>query len=163
MRVSDVLTLYDYNDWANRRILDAAARVTQEQFIAPASYSYGSLRGTLVHTLNAELIWRSRWQGEPVTMLREEDVPAVAALTERWRQEERRLRDYLAGLRDEDLDRPLSYMTSTGASYTQTLWPLLVHVVNHGTQHRSEAAVMLTDFGQSPGDIDFVVFLRERG
>jgi uncharacterized damage-inducible protein DinB len=44
----------------------------------------------------------------------------------------------------------------------RTLWRCLVHVVNHGTQHRSDAAVMLTNFGQSPGGIDFTLFLNKR-
>jgi uncharacterized damage-inducible protein DinB len=37
----------------------------------------------------------------------------------------------------------------------------MAHVVNHGTQHRSEAAAMLTEFTHSPGDIDLIMFLRE--
>jgi uncharacterized damage-inducible protein DinB len=37
----------------------------------------------------------------------------------------------------------------------------MAHLVNHGTQHRSEAAAMLTEYGYSPGDIDFIIYLRE--
>jgi hypothetical protein len=29
-------------------------------------------------------------------------------------------------------------------------------------QHRSESAAMLTDFGKSPGEIDFTMFLNQR-
>jgi uncharacterized damage-inducible protein DinB len=38
------------------------------------------------------------------------------------------------------------------------MWQLLAHVMNHGTQHRSEAAALLTDAGRSPGDLDMVDF-----
>ena len=40
-----------------------------------------------------------------------------------------------------------------------SLWQALAHVVNHGTQHRSEAAVLLTDVGHSPGDLDMVDYI----
>lgn len=42
------------------------------------------------------------------------------------------------------------------------LWHCLLHVVNHGTQHRSEAAAILTGYGRSPGDLDFTAFLNEQ-
>ena len=39
---------------------------------------------------------------------------------------------------------------------TYTVWYLLLHVLFHSAQHRSEAAEMLTRFGYSPGFIDFI-------
>ncbi len=49
-----------------------------------------------------------------------------------------------------------------GKPRQRVLWHCLVHVVNHGTQHRSECAAMLTDFGHSPGDLALALFLWER-
>ena len=67
MNKQDIILLYKYNQWANALILNAAAKVTREQFLAPASFPYGGLRGTLVHTLFAEWIWRQRWEGTSPT------------------------------------------------------------------------------------------------
>ena len=62
MQATDLITLYDYNYWANRRILSAAAKLTPEQFLAPTTLSWGSVRDVLVHALGAEWIWRQRCQ-----------------------------------------------------------------------------------------------------
>ena len=62
---------------------------------------------------------------------------------------------------DDQLNRTFSYNNISGRPFTKILWHAMAHVVNHGTQHRSEAAAMLTDFGYSPGDIDFIYFLDE--
>ena len=76
MNKQDIQLLYKYNQWANQRILDAAAHVTEEQFLAPALYPHGGLRGTLTHTLFAEWIWRMRWQGKsPTTGMKLRPVP----------------------------------------------------------------------------------------
>ena len=42
------------------------------------------------------------------------------------------------------------------------VWQLMVHVVNHGTQHRSEAAALLTAEGRSPGELDLLDYAEER-
>lgn len=164
MQTHEIILLYDYNYWANQRILQATERVSPEQFIAPTSHTYGSLRGTLVHILSAEWIWRSRWQGDsPTAMLDPSDFPTPAALRVRWDSEEQQMRALLAALRDENLAGTVQYATTRGRPSAQVLWQLMWHVVLHGMQHRSEAAAMLTDYGQSPGDIDLIVFLREQG
>ena len=65
MNKQDIQMLYEYNRWANARILGAAAKISEAQFLAPAEFPHGGLRGTLVHTLFAEWIWRLRWLGSP--------------------------------------------------------------------------------------------------
>ena len=163
MNHQDILLIYEYNYWANRKILAASTKVSLEQFTAPASFPYGGLQGTLVHVLDAEWGWRNFFQHDNWSApdLNPAEFPNLAALQERWVKEEQDMRGYLAALQDEDLNAHRYYNTSEGEPRDRILWHCLLHVVNHGTQHRSEAAALLTDFGQSPGDLDFTIFLNE--
>ena len=161
MNKENIVTLYKYNQWANAKILSAANGVTQEQFLAPAAFPHGGLRGTLVHALFAEWIWRNRWEGtSPTYRLQPDDFPTVEALRDRWWEEETRLMDFVDRVTDEQLIGTFSYKNTSGKPLTKTLWHAMAHLVNHGTQHRTEAAALLTDFGCSPGDIDLIYFLE---
>lgn len=163
MNIQDILLIYEYNYWANKRILAAAEKVTQEQFLASATFPYGGLRGTLVHILDAEFGWRTFFQKNDWSApeLKAEDFPNLASIQARASLEEKEMRAYLATLRDEDMNVHRSYDTPEGHHRDRILWHCLLHVVNHGTQHRSEAAALLTDYNSSPGDLDFTVFLNE--
>jgi uncharacterized damage-inducible protein DinB len=164
MNKNDILTLYDYNYWANTRVLNAAARLTPDQFIAPAGLSHGSVRGALVHILGAETVWRLRCaEGVSLSALPDEnDIPTVKVLREHWLDEEHMMRAYLDSLSDEALNQKVQYTTTKGVPYKNVLWNLLAHVVNHGTQFRGEAGVALTAYGHSPGDLDLLLFFREK-
>jgi uncharacterized damage-inducible protein DinB len=162
MNKKDIQLLYKYNNWANKRILDATAFLTHEQFLAPAPYPHGGLRNTLTHTIFAEWIWRTRWLGvSPTKRIQPEEFPDFDALRTRWLEEEGKLNLFIANLTDERLNAGFQYKTTGGDDRENILWHIMAHVVNHGTQHRSEAAAMLTQFNHSPGDIDLIVFLRE--
>lgn len=163
MQTNDIITLYEYNTWANERVLAVTTRLPDELYNAPTQMSHGSLHSTLVHTLSAEWIWLKRCQGEsPTSLFQEEEFQNLGQLRQQWQREEQAMRTFLAGLGDQDLDRVIHYNTTSGVPLKQVLWQILVHVVNHGTQHRSEAAVLLTDYGHSPGDLDFITFLRQQ-
>ena len=162
MNIQDILTIYEYNYWANKRLLTASAKISEEQFLATATFPFGGLRGTLVHILDAEWGWRGLFENNSfVADLNPNDFPTVLSIEDRWREEEQAMRAYLTKLRDDDMESHLRYATNTGIERDRILWHCLYHVVNHGTQHRSEAAALLTDFGNSPGDLDFTVFLNE--
>jgi len=161
MNKQDILILYKYNQWANAKILNVTAKVSQEQYLAPGSFPHGGLRGTLVHALFAEWIWRNRWEGmSPMQWLKPEDFPTLESLFAHWLDEEKQLMDFAEGLTDENLNNTFSYTNTSGKPFTKILWQAMAHLVNHGTQHRTEAAAILTDFGHSPGDIDLIYFLE---
>jgi uncharacterized damage-inducible protein DinB len=156
--------MYDYNYWANRLIVTTCEKISAEQYVAPTSHSWGSLRGTLVHTLDSECGWRKLCQSGDLTFddLTEAQLPTLEALRQRWDEEEQAMRDYLNSLTDEDMTSIVRYTIPEGIVRERVLWHCLYHVVNHGMQHRSESAAMLTDYGQSPGGLDFTLFLNER-
>ena len=74
-------------------------------------------------------------------------------------REQHAMREYLTSLNDEALSSYVRYTTPEGKE--RGLWHCLLHVVNHGTQHRSFAAVILSDNGHSPGGLDFTAFFNE--
>src|SRR5947209_20057916 len=148
MQIQDMIILYEYNYWANRQILAAAARVGQEQFSMPSRRSYGSLRHILLHTLDTELGWRVRCQyNQAAPDLSEAEFPTLDLVRRRWDADQADMRAYLAGLNDDDLAGIIRYTTGEGEKRERVLWHCLLHVVNHGTQHRSEAADLLTEYG----------------
>lgn len=154
-------TLFAYNAWAAARLLKAAAGMAPEELDAAPIPACGSLRAVFAHTIGAEEIWRRRWEGEaPTGFLSPADLPTVEAITARWEDEQRRWQAHLAHLADETLLGTLSYKNLSGAPFHNPLWQTIVHLANHGTQHRSEIAAMLTALGRSPGDLDMIVYFR---
>jgi uncharacterized damage-inducible protein DinB len=163
MEKSDLVLLYAYNRWANARVLEACRRLTWEQLVASIPASFGSLIGTLAHILGAEITWRRRMQEgiSPDRMVSARDFSTLEELVALWQEEENKMRAFVESLRDEDLVRWVEYTRTSGEPQGSTLWKALVHLVNHGTQFRGEAGAALAAFGQSPGDLDLILYLRE--
>lgn len=163
MKVEDIKLYYGYNEWANNRILAAAEQVSSAQLTSPNALGWGDLRGLLTHTFNAERGWFSslfeRGDGD---WLAPEDFADVAALRARWREQNEITRQCLDTLGDADLTR-VHGRERNGVRRELMLWQALVHVVNHGTQHRSECAALLTGLGNSPGDMDLTLYLNDAG
>jgi uncharacterized damage-inducible protein DinB len=174
MKVDEIKLLYDYNDWADARILAACTRVTPEQYAAPASIGtgHGGLRATMVHLLDS--MWQDRitLQGfykdslgdqaaYDATELHEDAFPTFTVLQERWATEQREMHAYLDTLTEETLNGVIRYIIP-GVVRERVVWQFLLTAVLHIMQHRSEAATLLTRYGQSPGDLELTLFLDER-
>jgi uncharacterized damage-inducible protein DinB len=175
MRVDEIKLLYAYNDWADARFLAACSRVSPEQYAAPTDLGtgYAGLRATMVHLLDNIWQWRITLQGfyrEPLadeaaydaTELHEDAFPTLAALQDRWMTEQRAMRAYIDTLTEDTLNGTMRYVIP-GAVRERVVWHILLDALLHATQHRSEAAALLTLYGQSPGDYDLTLFLTERG
>jgi uncharacterized damage-inducible protein DinB len=159
--ILDVIrTMYRYNAWANARILDAAARATPAQLIAPGGASFDSARDTLVHTMNAQWLYLERWQGRsPRAWPAVAASPDLAAIRARWDVIERGTQTFVAALTEARAAEVVEYTNMEGERWAYPLWQQMLHQVNHATQHRSEAAMVLTTLGHSPGWLDLLYFI----
>jgi uncharacterized damage-inducible protein DinB len=162
MLLDVICSLYQYNTWANHRILIATSELTPEQFLALAGSSYPSVRDTLVHIMSAEWIWLSRWKGTyPSAMFEATDYPNLQSIQTRWEAVEAETQKFIDQLNPSQLAKVISYINTRSEKWAYPLWQQMIHQVNHATQHRSEVAAMLTYFSNSPGELDYLVYLDE--
>lgn len=150
--------LFEHNYWARDRQLESCRVLTTEQFQQPLTSSFPSLRDTLVHLMGVEWLWLERWQGRsPQALPPLLGFPNVAALAERWRAIERRMREYLAGVTREALVDSFTYTNFRGQNWTYPLWRAMLHVLTHQAYHRGQVATLLRQLGVQPEPVDLLV------
>jgi uncharacterized damage-inducible protein DinB len=154
MAVHLIRELYDYHRWANRRLFDVAAgledAVTRDM---GKHWSVPTVKGMFAHLYGADSVWLSRWKGgSPARLPGDADFRMLADLRAAWDALEAEQCAFVEGLADDDLARPVTYKNTAGEQFRVALGPLLQHVVNHATHHRSEIATMITLISGSPPD-----------
>ena len=163
MNVEDFRLLYDYNSWANQRMVDSCDALGEEQFTRDLKSSFNSVRDTLVHIVAAEWIWLERWHGRtPTGFPNPLDYPDLESVRRRFTEIDRNLVDYVASLTADDLQRVVSFKRVTGEAFAVPLWQLLQHVSNHSTYHRGQVATMLRQLGSKSVSTDLSLFYRDR-
>jgi uncharacterized damage-inducible protein DinB len=153
MTIDDIRYLFAYDRWATSKILEAAAGIDDATWSAKNAIDRRGLGGILVHQLGATQRWRNGLAGTGLTPRPErEPLVTVDELRTRWADEWDAWESWVAIIDDDWL-----VQLEDGVAH----WQMLLHVANHGTQHRSEAATLLTEVGRSPGDLDMIFFAEE--
>jgi uncharacterized damage-inducible protein DinB len=157
MNADDFRYFYNYHFAQNREIWDRyIVPLSQEQFVQPIDYSMGSVRNQMVHLMNVDNAWFSDLRGVEI-----EDYSAEpddrTLIRAHWDKVEQVMRDYLARLRDDMLHtKPLH-----GEDKDLMLWQMLLHVVNHGTDHRAQVLRAVHDLGVKTGPQDFIFYVYD--
>ncbi len=160
MNTNDIRQLFDYTDYANHLVLDAAEKLTDEQLRQNVQISHGSIFGTLAHMAGAEWVWLSRWQGvSPSEIWNADTFADLAALRARWQEIEGERHQILEGLTTDELHRELSYRNIKGDMFTLPLVQQMQHVVNHATLHRGQVVGMIRQLGITPPAVDLLFYL----
>jgi uncharacterized damage-inducible protein DinB len=150
---------YDYHFTENRSIWDNyVAQLSHQQFAKPINYSHGSVRDQIVHLMNVDEIWFSELRGvEPSEPLPPADFDDREIIRARWDNVEQSMREYVAELRDDMLfDKPIE---EPDEDRDLIVWQVLIHVVNHGTDHRAQLLRLLNDLGVKTTSQDYIFYV----
>jgi uncharacterized damage-inducible protein DinB len=158
-----LIQLYDYNYWANRRMMKAARGLIEEQLHRQQGHSWGSVYDTLLHIMNAEWLWLSRWKGSsPSVFPTRDDYPTLGAMDKRWAELEAEMRAFVNQQTDDSLVREIAYRNTRREAFRLPLWQMMAHLPNHGTHHRGELAAMLAMIDVPHEEEDWLYYFLER-
>jgi uncharacterized damage-inducible protein DinB len=156
MQADEIRFLFAYDRWATRRVLAALDGLDPAVWTRTHVVDERGLGGILVHHLGASQRWRVAFQtqgdGEGPRP-ENEPLPTIDRLREWWDAEWVAVDAWLPTVTDEFVGHSFEGVP---------VWQMLVHVVNHGTQHRAEAAALLTAEGRSPGQLDLIDYAEEQ-
>ncbi len=156
-----VRRLGGYNRWANERLYACAAGLDPAALAQDRGAFFGSILGTLNHILVGDWIWMNRFTGAGPKPARLDEIPYpdFQELRAARAAEDARIVDYVDGLDEEALARPLAYRNVAGEPQEYPLAPLVAHFFNHQTHHRGQAHALLSQAGLKPPQIDLLYFL----
>ena len=154
--------LYGYHFAENRSLWDSyIMQLSYEQFTQNTGYSHGSIREQIIHLMEVDEVWFCELQGlEPP-----ESLPPIQGddrhpLRTRWDSIEQGMRNYLATLQDEMLiTKPIK---EPEEDQGLIVWQVLLHVVNHGTDHRAQLLRLLNDLGIKTVSQDYIFYVYDQ-
>jgi uncharacterized damage-inducible protein DinB len=152
---------YEYHFTENRKIWDRyVTPLSHEHFTQDVAYSHGSIRNQIVHIISADDTWFSELRAvepsEPFPPASFDDRQIIRA---HWDSVEQNMRAYLAQLRDDMLfDKPIEEPIE---DKDLIVWQVLLHVVNHGTDHRTQLLRILHDLGVKTTSQDYIFYVYD--
>jgi uncharacterized damage-inducible protein DinB len=151
------------NAWANHRLLKACARLSQDEFIAPRTSFFPSIKATLNHILTVDWFYIDALERElrgdvphpnhQVFFEPEEPFDSCAPLQSAQSRADRTLIHYCSQLRDDELDRYVTILRPTGGQ-RDTRTRLLAHLFEHQIHHRGQVHAMLAGTAVRPPQLD---------
>lgn len=155
--------LFQYNQWANRKILDACAMLPPEQFTKDMGTSFQSVRGTLAHIYGAEWVWQERIFGRwHPSLPAASDFPDFASVRAKLEEKDREFIEYVSRLTPVEIESVLQYKNLEGKEFSSPIWQILHQLSNHGTYHRGQIVTLLRQLGAKGVSTDVIGFYRER-
>lgn len=148
----------EYHQAMTRRVWESIQHLSEEQFVAEIPHSHGSVRNQMVHLATTDARWIRCLQGHPEARQLTFDpanYPTRQSAQALWESIAQEVLEYVTGLDEADFfDVPAGMIGPT--------WQVLMHIANHGTDHRAQILRLLHDSSAPTFDQDFIMYLWSR-
>jgi uncharacterized damage-inducible protein DinB len=159
MSVVQFQKLYAHHWHTIQKLLACSARLDSKDYFEHPGVGHGSIHALLFHLLRTDQSWWATLDsGKQQPPLLPENYPDLASLTAGFAQVQSKWTALLAGFDDARTESDAHLTTWRGEEAVMPYWRALQHVALHGMQHFAEIGLLLTQKGQSPGDIDFIFY-----
>lgn len=159
MNSADTLTtLFRHHHWANRRLLECCAVLTDAQLDTALNGAYGTIRDTLQHIATAERSYLSRIStGLPYRRPAQAPLWTVAEITELLAASGAGLIEWAGQVQPGDTVQ----VDWEGAPRAVPKTILLTQAINHATEHRAQVMAIMTQLGVTPPELDGWSYFNE--
>lgn len=153
--LQQIQTMIEYNYALYDQVWESVMNLTDEQFTQDAAYAHGSVRDQLIHVAVVDRRWIRGLEGDPDA--RAYNVDAAAYPTRKaahvyFQEAAAKAKAYVA-----KLDEAALAEEKPGIPMPQ--WQVLLHIANHGTDHRAQVLRTLHDLGAPTFPQDLIIHL----
>lgn len=156
-----IRTAWEYNFWASGRLLDAAAALSEADFLRDLGDGVGSVRNKLAHIYGADAVWLARIEGAALPQMPPVDeFPNASELRLKQSTVHEAFGEIIRTATPASLARKVAYRNLKGQDFETPLDEILLHVANHATYHRGQAASLIRRLTGTPPVTDLIEFFR---
>jgi uncharacterized damage-inducible protein DinB len=155
-------SLWEHHWWSVGLLFEEARGLSAEEFARDLHVSYGSFHGALAHLVGSEQVWVERVRrGRSLAKVPGAiEMPGLSAVEAVWGRCEQEWRAVFAR---DDFERLVIYKNTKGEEFTDPLWLILAHLVDHGAAYRGTLVAALRLLGRTPPTTGLIFYTRQKG
>lgn len=153
-----IIVLYEYNIWANDRVLNHLKSLPSEIFNKEVDLGFKSIAEILGHIVSADEVWFTRIKGESPVSISIKQFNHIDEASNYINALQSQIHKYISSARD--IEKKLSYTSAKGEKFQNSVSEIIQHVVNHGTYHRGNITTVLRHLGFNGILTDYIAYLR---
>ncbi len=159
-----LISMAEYNVWANRRIIDMLNEQPEDVIDAEAISSFPSIRKTIYHMWDAQMIWLNRLQGISLSRWPSDEYDAhFSGYDVYFIRHSEDLMRFIETRTESYFDSTCFYKALNGKEFHTSNWKIILHCLNHSTYHRGQIITMMRNLGKTNlVQTDYIIYQREK-